>query len=570
MFKAISFFTIICFLISNSLQCVSQNLTLDWVASLGSTTGDQAKAVSIDDNGNVYYTGSFTGTVDFDPDTGVYNLSGPNNSLFLCKLDRLGEFEWAFATGREGTGNDVLVDDQSNVYIAGHFKGSHDFDPSPNVAQLQAGSLISGFIAKYDNFGNYIWAKMIGNQFNTNEITSITIDNSHNLYLSGRFFGNTDFDPDTSSYLMQSAGGSDAFILKLDSNGVFQWSSQIGGDRRDEGNNLVCVGNFIYAIGAFEDSAQTIHTSGSFNLTSNGDLDSYVSKFDSNGSLIWLKTFGGLHSDFPRAIAADKNGDLVLNGTFRGPVDFDPGPAVYNLDSGYVFTLKLDTAGNFVWANRIQTFFAATNTFGIAVDSANNIYNVGGFNGVADFDPGIGVANLQSSQGNLFLQKLDANGQFQFAIKQNRTSIYNDIRNSITVDSKSDIYLVGEFRDSVDFDPDTTVELRVSASSNWPDLFVQKLSQKILVTSNNETILSKAYPELRVYPNPNDGNFSLSLPNKTGTYEVIIYNNLGQLVLSKALSQGEERLKLNLKNGNYLIKVISQKGIFENKFIINR
>lgn len=548
-----------------------QNLGLDWVATLGSTLGDHVNAIDVDEFGGIYYTGSYTGNVDFDPDTGVYHLSGPNNTLFISKLDTDGKFEWAITTGREGAGYDLALDNQSNIHVAGYFKGFQDFDPGPNVAQLPGGSSINGFIAKYDKNGNYQWAKMIGSSFNVNAARSLAIDSLNNIYLTGRFSGNTDFDPDTSSYFLQSKGGTDVYLIKLDSMGNFQWANQIGGARRDEGYNLICANNHIYTIGSFQDSAEVIHTSGSVKLSSNGNLDGYVSKFDLQGNLIWVKTFGGYYYDYPRAIATDKQGNIIVNGTFRGPVDFDPGPSIYNLDSGYVFTLKLDSGGNFIWANRIQSNFATTITYGLATDSANNIYNIGGFTGIADFDPGAGIYPLQSQTGHLFLQKLNSNGQLIYAIKQNRTNFYIETRNAILVDDFDNIHMTGDFYDTADFDPDTSIAIRIASSQNWSDIFVQKLNQTNLTTVIFNQIRSENTTKVNIYPNPNDG--IIYIENAEGQWTSFrILDLAGQEMLQSNISTNyKAEINLSgLSNGIYFIKIESPRKSFIKKLVLSK
>lgn len=547
----------------------SQNLGLDWVATAGSNLGDEANAIAVGDEGSVYFTGSFTGTVDFDPDTGVTNLSGPNNSFYISKLDSSGKLDWAFSTGREGRGFDLAVDKQSNVYVAGYFKGFQDFDPGSNVAQLPGGTSITGFVAKYDANGNYIWAKMIGSSFNVSSVYSITLDSLNNVYLTGYFRGNTDFDPDTSVFNVQSEGGSDAFILKLDSLGNFKWVNQIGGDRRDEGYDLILSDSNIYSIGAFQDSAEVFHNSGNHKISSNGDIDGFISKYDLSGNLIWIKTFGGNSYDFPRSITTDRSGDIILNGTFRGVVDFDPGSAVFNLDSGYIFTLKLDNGGNFIWANRIQSNFATTTTFGVATDSADNIYNIGGFTGIADFDPGVGVYPLQSQLDNFFLQKLNSNGQLIYAIKQHRTYLYSETRNAIVVDDFDDIHMAGGFYDTADFDPDTSMEIRIASSQNWPDIFVQKIKQNNITTSLKSQYGIDEHSEIQLYPNPNNGNFTLKFSNEEIQRTVYIYNNLGVLLIKRVLNTNEERLNLDLKNGVYFIRSIGSSKVNAVRLVIH-
>ena len=137
--SAISFFISIsiffCFLI-NSVYAQQ----LQWARKLGGTGGEEGRGIVVDKNGNVYTTGTFQGTTDFDPGTGVYNLvSDAGTDVFVSKVDENGFFKWARSFGGGGNtydfGFSITTDNQSNVYIIGQFSGTVDFDPGIGVAR---------------------------------------------------------------------------------------------------------------------------------------------------------------------------------------------------------------------------------------------------------------------------------------------------------------------------------------------------------------------------------------------------------------------------------------------------
>src|SRR4051812_3012454 len=123
-----------------SYQVHSQNFA--WAKKIGGLGSDQSRDITLDANGNIYTTGAFTTTVDFDPGPGIFNLTphGFQSDIFLSKLDASGNLVWARAFG--GMNNDygmsVAVDVFGNVYMTGSFHDSADFDPGPGVFNLVA------------------------------------------------------------------------------------------------------------------------------------------------------------------------------------------------------------------------------------------------------------------------------------------------------------------------------------------------------------------------------------------------------------------------------------------------
>jgi len=123
-----------------------------WAKAIGGLTNDLVFSIALDGSGNVYTTGSFEGTVDFDPAAGFYNLTSVGNAdIFISKLDASGNFVWANAMG--GTdmenGYSIALDGSGNVYTTGVFAGTADFDPGTGVANLTSAGFYDIFVAKY-------------------------------------------------------------------------------------------------------------------------------------------------------------------------------------------------------------------------------------------------------------------------------------------------------------------------------------------------------------------------------------------------------------------------------------
>lgn len=193
-----------------------------WAVGFGGIGGDYGRAIAVDASENVYITGSFQVTVDFDPGSGVSNLtSAGNDDVFVSKLDSSGSFVWAKRSG--GTSGDVpqsiAVDGSGNVHTTGYFNGSGDFDPGAGTTTLTSAGSDDAFVSKLNSSGDLVWAIRLGGA-DSDGGQSIEVDGSGNVRIVGYFSGSADFDPGAGSNNLTAAGQTDVFVLKLDSTGA--------------------------------------------------------------------------------------------------------------------------------------------------------------------------------------------------------------------------------------------------------------------------------------------------------------------------------------------------------------
>jgi hypothetical protein len=457
-----------------------------WAQSLGGSSGDGATGIGVDGNGNVYTTGTFTGTVDFDPGAGTTNLTSVSSSsdIFVSKLDAGGNFVWAKRLG--GSSNDratgISVDGSGNVYTTGTFTGTVDFDPGAGTTNLTSVSSSSDiFVSKLDAGGNFVWAKRLGGSSNK-AANGISVDGNGNVYTTGTFSGTVDFDPGAGTTNLTSSGGNDVFVSKLDAGGNFLWAKRLGGSSPNSpatiaaGISVDGSGN-VYTTGYFYGTVDFDPGAGTTNITSvSGSTDIFISKLDTGGNFVWAKSLGGSNSDSGSGISVDENGNVYTTGSFRGTVDFDPGVSTTSLTSvsgsSDVFISKLDTGGNFVWAKSLGGSSPNSAT-GISVDGNGNVYTTGTFSGIADFDPGAGTFNLAAGNlANLFLSKLDTAGNFVQAQQLASGALGTQPRS--VVDKAGNVYTTGTFSGTVDFDPGAGTTNLISAPYS-SDIFVSKL-----------------------------------------------------------------------------------------------
>jgi hypothetical protein len=269
-----------------------------WARRLGSFFTETSIGVAVDPWGNAYVTGWFSGTVDFDPSPGVYELTSAgssSNDFYLLKLDSGGGFVWARRVGANG--NDytfgIAVDGGGNVLTTGIFTDEVDFDPGTAPLTALGGSDV--FVSKLDRDGSFAWARHFGGALNDERGNSIAVDPAGSVCVTGQFSGTADFDPGPAFYPLYAVGGSDIFVSKLDRNGDFIWAKQMGGLSVGGVGSSIAVdsgGNALFT-GTFQGTADFDPGAAAFPLTSAGGRDIFVSKLDGNGNLIWARRLGG-------------------------------------------------------------------------------------------------------------------------------------------------------------------------------------------------------------------------------------------------------------------------------------
>jgi hypothetical protein len=216
-------------------------------------------------------------------------------NIFIQKLDKNGNFLWAKSIGGKGNdfGGGIALDAASNVYITGGFDDTVDFDPGMGVTKLTAVGKKDIFIQKLDANGNFLWAKSFGGR-DYDRGTSIAVDADGNVYTTGYFIDTVDFDPGPDSMKISAVGLWDSFIQKLDANGNLLWAKSIGGNNESYSFLLAidAKGN-VYTSGNFTDSIKFDPGTGVKNLSAKGDEDVFILKYNDKGNLLWAKSFGG-------------------------------------------------------------------------------------------------------------------------------------------------------------------------------------------------------------------------------------------------------------------------------------
>ncbi len=559
-----------------------------WAKGMGGDFEETALSIAIDANGAVYTTGTFQDYGDFDPGSQGFNIGSAGlDDIFISKLDASGNFVFAKRIGGVGYdyANSITIKN-SAVYITGTFQYTVDFDPSANTSNITSAGEFDIHITKLDTSGNFVWARAMGGLY-TDGGNSISLDAAENVYTTGLYQDDADFDPSTKTYILKSQGGTEIFISKLDSGGNFVWAKRMGGTSDEQGLSIIAddSGN-TYSTGYFSNVVDFNPGPPKYNLTVAGGVDIFILKLDVNGNFSWAKQISGASTEVSNSITLDKKGYLYSTGYFDSTVDFNPETSVYNLTavkSLDVFIYKLDTSGGFVWAKKLG---GKLNEFGQAVvtDSYGDVYTAGYFEDTVNFaiDTTQTINLAAKGDNDIFIHKIKqcANTTAAIGIKScskiqfnkkyySVSGMYNDtlintrgcdslvtlninivaidtavIQNASILTAKANgatyqwidckknyAPIVGETKQS--YTPTVNGDYAVIITSDSCTYTTR--CHKIINAGIGEEIIS----QLVIFPNPTQGKFTITFGKTIQNANLKIYNITGQIILQKSNISGD-------------------------------
>jgi hypothetical protein len=419
----------------------------DWVQGITGDVNITPRDTVIDDAGNIYTIGLFAGTVDFaagNPNATV-SYYGPDFQTFVSKHNADGSLAWVKPIVlTQGLGGDVdcsiTISPSGEVYFSTPV-GASTFEPSLSEPSL---------IAKLDPLdGGELWGTVIAGT-GVVAVDALDFDAAGNLYFGGWFNGTADFDPaDAGIQNLTSAGGADAYVAKLNADGSFAWAKQFGGadNEQTDGIAVDSLGN-VYSTG-FGGNYSVNTINGNQTLTSQGETDGFINKFDPNGNLLWINQIA--NSDLSRDVAVDADGNAYFVGVFNSTLPIQiAGVNLSGNGSFDAFVARFNADGQFSWVKKIGGTGADWGD-AIAVSPSNQVYVTGWFSDSISFNIGASTQTFTSSGGNdIFVTSLDSEGNFIWANQINGTGTF-DKGFGISVNSSGKIALVGEFQNEVSF-----------------------------------------------------------------------------------------------------------------------
>jgi hypothetical protein len=349
-----------------------------WTRLIGTSGTDWGQAVDVDSDGNIYVTGSVSGS--FAGKT--YN---GGTDVFLAQYDSNGNRKWyqQWGTANDNFGYGVKVDASDTfVYVTG---------PTYEDLPGETGNLIPNiFLSKRSiSDGSPSWTILDGTNNYSDYVEGIAIDGSGNVYLAGYTTGAFPTYTNNATY--------DIFLAKYNASGTRQWVTQWGSTTHDFGHGIAVDGNDIYVTG---------YTIGSFGAgqTNAGSDDIFLTKITDAGAagvVQWTKLFGTTDIDRAYGITIDNSNNIYLTGVTLGSLGGGT-----NLGQGDVFLMKCDSAGTPLWTRLLGTMATDIGTGAAFNISDGYIYVTGNTSGNLD-------GNINAGGSDVFLLKYNSSGAKQ-------------------------------------------------------------------------------------------------------------------------------------------------------------
>ncbi len=486
-----------------------------WARSAGgsrSSDMDAGNAIAVDSAGNSYITGKLQGSnIAFGSTTVTTQDLSPD--AFVTKLDASGKFLWTKTFGGTGSnipgaavdvGQGIAIDSTGDAYVIGSFQGTLQLGAS---TALTSNGVSDVFVLKLKGAdGSVTWGKSFGGA-GIEQGFAIALDSANNAYITGTF-GDTSFassgqvissDATFGTFALTRSGPTDAFVARLDSNGIVTWAKSYGGTGGDVGYGIAATNTGVYVTGSKESA---------------GSLNTFALKLNSSdGTTVWDKNVGVASGNSGKAIAVDNSGNAYLTGYLNNPI-------TSSIDT---FAIKLNnTDGSVAWA---KSFGGSGEEYGnaIGLDGSGNVYIAGYFTSATW---SLGTTTLTkngTSSADIFAIKLTGSGGEVTWAKSFGGSGFESAY-GIAVDSSGNSYLTGEFAS-----PSLTLGNQTLNPAGGTDFFVTKLD-------GLDPIVTTSSPLDLVFYDPSRGQVSFAFVGNS-------YN-----IVSEALTGDTPALTNNANN----------------------
>jgi hypothetical protein len=429
------------------------------VKQAGGTNSETATALATDFGGNAYVAGSFSGPALFSPSS-ITNIGGTD--AFVAMYDAAGSLVKVRRSG--GVGHDaaqaVDVDGDGNAVIS----GAHGAPAAFGGFALDNLGSKDAFVAKVSFFTPdlppVITSQPAGLSTTNGRTESLALGVSSSTAVQFQWFfnGNTlagatngtlnlanvQFS-NVGSYFVTASNAfgmvtSDTATVRIEISPLVLWTAKHGGTGDDQGVAVaVDATTNVYMAGHFSGTVAF----GTSNLVSSGGTDIFFARYNSTGTLLWVRKYGGSQADTVSKLVLDSAGNIFMAGSINGTA-FIGGTNLVGTLQWDGFIAKHDPDGNFLWARRVGGSSSDIAT-SMATDNTGNAYLTGSFGGIANFG-GIALTNL--NQTNFFLAKFDAAGN---ALWARATTGTNSQGNGVTVDAADNVLVTGFIGGSANF-----------------------------------------------------------------------------------------------------------------------
>jgi hypothetical protein len=397
----------------------------NWALGAGGVGNEAANGVAVDEAGYTYITGNLAGKGEFS------NVEYEGKGLYdvlLAKYDASGNLVWLkLAGGKRNDQGNAIKYANGFLYVSGFFEDTAWFENTMVISQGEA----DVFTAKYDLGGNLVWLTT-GGGTELDYATSVDIDLQGNVYIAGSYEKKVMFDTVqlTTTNLFQ-----ESFVVKYSSSGNLIWA------KTSKGNNI----NLLTGIGCSPDGS--VYVTGFFGasfsisnipvVSNSPSYDIVLAKLDANGSVQWIKTAGSNYEDAANGITVDHNGNPIIVGYFAGIASFGSNTVTY-YDYNDAFVAKYNSNGDNIWV-RTGEGQQLDVAYAVTVDTADNVFATGMFQGSATFD-GHTVSGVDRE---IFLVSYSAGGNYRWI--QTAGGLNTDCGLGLAVKKNGNIALCGYY-----------------------------------------------------------------------------------------------------------------------------
>lgn len=447
--KSISIFLILVLCSFSPVSLLSQSW--DWAIKGGGNLSDKASDVVMDGAGNTYVTGYYNEEADFGS-IHIPFSNPHSKEVFIAKIDPNGNYLWVKngTNYYDDRGLGMCLDENDNIYITGTCWGSISFGSL--FASLPSSYTDNIFVLKLDSNGNFIWLDVVGTDVGDDHGHDVASDKNGNIYVTGFisafcFGANGPSTAEFGPHITASPNDSLAFLAKISTAGAWQWVRTFDGEDQQKDNRVAVdeYGN-PYVVGGFRNTVNF----GANTLTTTGGQDVFVTKYDASGNHLFARSGGGVLDDRGDGIAIGADKHVYITGEFKDKAGF--GLDSVNNNGGPngrdIFVARMDFNGNWKWVKKAGSSSGSDRGTAVATNKNHNIFISGQFRGNASFGSTINLdAGTDSVQA--FVAAIDTLGKWRWALQGG--GIYEDRATSVFADSNCNLVSCGYYVENASF-----------------------------------------------------------------------------------------------------------------------
>ena len=415
----------------------TNNGNISTVSTLGGTNNDSAQSVVATADGGYAILG-FTQSNDGN----ITDKQDDSFDYWVIKFSAQNAIEWqkTYGGSDDDRGRDIIQTLDGGYAIIGT-SASDDFDVTENNGSQDF------WIAKLDAFGNISWQKSFGFQGDDMGLSVIQTSDSGYLLTGVLDVTSSNGQGNTRTNTTRHAGG-DYWAIKLDVSGNMEWTKFFGGNFTDTAEGIIETDNGDFIIAGGSDSIDT-------DISGNkGTYDFWVIRIDSNGILVWEKSFGGTQTEEARAMVKVTDGNIVIVGETRSN-DLDVSG---NNGAADFWLIKISPDGNLIW----QKTFGGSG-FDVARDISTTEDN--GFLLTGSSRSSDGDVSENKGQNDVWVVKIDSNANIQWEASAGGSNI--DFAYGVTELNDLSVVAIGDT---------TSDDLDIIENKGFTDLMILKIN----------------------------------------------------------------------------------------------